>query len=159
MRNFLIFTFEKLNSFLKRSGGTRKTCPRAPSRCCLNRSLPRIEGGRKTGSIRPGRRNRKCKDRKMKINTAQAFGCSRRCRKRLERKIRKILRVLDDIYLKAMCKREHLDVCPEDYLLSPYYVLGILLARFLFCVYLSPLIGKATLGSRYSHFPNEETQT
>lgn len=60
--------------------------------------------------------------------------------KRLERKIRKILRVLDDLYLKAMCKREHLGVSPEDYTWSPYYALGILLNIFYFicsiCYYL-----------------------
>lgn len=69
----------------------------------------------------------------MKINTAKALGCNEQMQeKRLERMIRKILRVLDDLYLKAMCTREYLGVSPEDYTLSPYYVLGILLNIFYF---------------------------
>ena len=46
---------------------------------------------------RPGGRNIKCKGSKMNINMAKAFRCNGRCRKRLERKIRRILRVLGDI--------------------------------------------------------------
>lgn len=129
-------TLGKLKPFLQRQGRTGK---RVLGLLLFEQELAKNRRSEENREHRPRGRNIKCKDfLKNENKHSQRLRVQWGDAGEEAGEDDKILRVLEDLYLKAMRKREQLGVSPEDCTLSPYYVLGILLTcSFLYVLVIS----------------------